>query len=255
MVGWRRYTTSAGFRPLPQMRRVGVGSGPSVPLCRFVGQLPRVGGGLQGCPRGVSDPGGPWRSRSRPGTAGHTVHWYAILGDSELLFDPFPGDSMEDEDLVPLLETNLSRQLHWISSADGKVAFVFTFATAMLGVLAAVAPSSLEVWSTASAALTSIAAVLETVALLFASFAAFPRTEGPAGSFIYCGGIAERTREEFRHALRDMSNGSYVADLASQCHRNAEIAIAKFIWVHRALGCLYFSVPPWAVALWMLYAR
>lgn len=165
------------------------------------------------------------------------------------------GASMEGEDLVPVLETNLSRQLHWISSADAKVRFAFTFATAMLGVLAAVAPSSLETWSTTSAALTLIAGVLEVVALLFASFAAFPRTTGPAGSLIYCGGIVELTREEFQGALRNMSNASYAADLASQCHRNAEIAVTKFRWVHRALRCLYFSVLPWVMALWVLYAR
>lgn len=161
---------------------------------------------------------------------------------------------MEDEDLVPLLERNLSRHLHWISSADAKVAFVFTLATAMLGLLAAVSPSSQESWSITSASLASIAAVLEVVALLFASFAAFPRTQGPAGSLIYCGGIAERTPETFRDALRDMSTASYAADLVSQCHRNAQIATAKFLWVHRALRCLYASVAPWATALWMLYA-
>ena len=80
MVGWRRYTTSAELRPLPQMRRVGVGSGPSVPLRRFVGQLPRVGGGLQGCPLRVrpspplavrmSCPNGLRRTRRRGSTRG-----------------------------------------------------------------------------------------------------------------------------------------------------------------------------------------
>ena len=162
---------------------------------------------------------------------------------------------MQDEDLIPFLETNLSRQLHWIASADAKVAFVFTLATAMLGVLAAVAPSGSECWSQTFAVLTLIAAVLETVALTFASFAAFPRIKGPTGSLIYCGGIAERTHDQFGDALRDMSSASYAADLASQCHRNAEIATAKFLWVHRALRCLYASVVPWALSLWGLYTQ
>ena len=162
---------------------------------------------------------------------------------------------MQDKDLIPFLETNLSRQLHWIASADAKVAFVFTLATAMLGVLAAVAPSGPEGWSETSAVLTSIAAVLEAVALAFASLAAFPRIKGPTDSLIYCGGIAERTHDQFGDALCDMSSASYTADLVSQCHRNAEIATAKFLWVQRALRCLYASVAPWTLSLWVLYAE
>ena len=162
---------------------------------------------------------------------------------------------MQDADLIPFLESNLARQLHWITSADAKVAFVFTLATAMLGVLAALVTSNQDTWSKASAALSSFALGLEGIALLFASLAAFPRTKGPVGSLIYCGGIAERTHEEFRDALGEMSNGSYASDLVSQCHRNAEIASVKFLWVRRALICLYFSVPAWALSIWMLYAR
>ena len=162
---------------------------------------------------------------------------------------------MQDEDLIPFLEKNLSRQLHWIASADAKVTLVFALATAMLGVLAAVAPSSPTKWCITSTVLSSIAVVLEAIALLFASLAAFPRTKGPAGSLIYCAGIAERTHDGFRNALGDMSNASYAADLVSQCHRNAEVAATKFLWIHRALICLYVSVLPWAFSLWMLYAR
>lgn len=161
---------------------------------------------------------------------------------------------MRDEDLIPFLETNLSRQLHWIGSADAKVAFVFTLATAMLGVLAALVSSNQDSWSKTSAALSLITLGLEGIALLFASFAAFPRTKGPTGSLVYCGGIAKRTHEEFRDALGEMSNGSYASDLVSQCHRNAEIAFAKFLWVNRALKWLYASVPLWALSVWMLYA-
>ena len=47
------------------------------------------------------------------------------------------GSRMDHQELVPFLETNLSRQLHWISAADSKTAFAFTLATVMLGVLAA----------------------------------------------------------------------------------------------------------------------
>ena len=96
---------------------------------------------------------------------------------------------MENRDLIPLLESNLARQLHWI-----------------------------------------------------------------AGSMIYCGGISQRSAEQFREAISALSPETYIADLALQCHRNAEIATRKFTWIQRALFCLYLSVIPWVLALWLLYS-
>ena len=162
---------------------------------------------------------------------------------------------MDHQELVPLLESNLSRQLHWIYSADTKAKFAFTLATAMLGVLAAVASGDAEAWGKAPAIFASFATALGVASLLSVSFATFPRTKGPKGSLIYCGGIAERTLDQFREAVSAVSSDSYVADLGAQCHRNAEIATAKFLWVQRALRCLYLSVPPWALAIWLLYAK
>ena len=165
------------------------------------------------------------------------------------------GSRMDHQKLVPVLETNLSRQLHWISAADSKTAFAFTLATVMLGVLAAVAPDDAEAWDKAPAIFASLAAALGVASLLSATFATFPRTKGPKDSLIYCGGIAERTLDQFRESVGTMTTDSYVSDLVAQCHRNAEIATAKLLWVQRALLCLYLSVPPWALALWLLYAR
>ncbi len=161
---------------------------------------------------------------------------------------------MEHRDLVPILETNLSGQLHWISSADRKAAFAFTLTTAMLGLLAAIAPRTMHAWTIAPAIFASFAGALGVAALLFVSLASFPRTEGPKGSLVYCGGIAQRTAEQFKDAVCALSIEAYVADLAAQCHRNAEIAAGKFLWIQRALLCLYLSVPPWALAVWLLYA-
>ena len=112
-----------------------------------------------------------------------------------------------------------------------------------------------EAWDKAPAIFASLAAALGVASLLSATLATFPRTKGPKDSFIYFGGIAERTLDQFRESVSTMTSDSYVSDLAAQCHRNAEIATAKFLWVQRALCCLYLSVPPWALALWLLYAR
>ncbi len=161
---------------------------------------------------------------------------------------------MDHREVVQLLESNLARQLHWISSADTKVAFVFTVATGMLGLLAAISPNSTSAWTIAPAVFASFAGALGAAALLFVSFASFPRTEGPKGSLIYFAGIAQRSADQFKETILGLSLDAYTADLATQCHRNAEIATRKFAWIQRALLFLYLSVPPWALSLWLLYA-
>jgi len=160
---------------------------------------------------------------------------------------------MEKRDRVTLLESNLERQLHWIQTADNKAAFAFGMSAAMLGLLAAIAPNSTREWATIPAVLASFAVVLNVAALLFLSFATFPRTTGPKGSLIYCGTIAERNVDQFSDAIRSLSADEYLLDLSAQCHRNAEIAALKFKWAQRAMLALYFAIAPWVVALWLLY--
>ena len=162
---------------------------------------------------------------------------------------------MEANDRVAFLEANLTRQLHWTSAADSKVAFGFTVNTAMLGLLAAVAPSTSAGWTTAPAVCASFAVAFGITGLLFLSFASFPRTEGPRGSLLFFGGIAQRDSEQFKSAVLSLSQEAYIDDLSVQCHRNAEIAARKFAWVQRALICLYLSVIPWGLSLWLLYGR
>jgi len=161
---------------------------------------------------------------------------------------------MEHRDLIPLLESNLARQLHWIASADTKAGFAFALTTAMLGLLAAIAPARASAWTMGPAVFTSFAVALGATALVFLSFASFPRTEGPKGSLIYCVGISQRSADQFRDAINALTLDAYTADLAAQCHRNAEIANRKFTWIQRAMLCLYISVLPWALALWLLYS-
>jgi hypothetical protein len=160
---------------------------------------------------------------------------------------------MEVSDRIAFLEANLARQLHWIRLADSKVAFVFTANTAMLGILAGIAPASTASWTTAPAICASFALAFGIAGLLFLSFAAFPRTGGPKGSLLFFGGIAQRDSEQFKRAVLSLSHEAYIDDLSTQCHRNGEIATQKFAWVQRALFCLYLSVIPWGLSLWLLY--
>ncbi|MBZ0111191.1 MAG: DUF5706 domain-containing protein [Thermoanaerobaculia bacterium] len=157
-------------------------------------------------------------------------------------------------DLAPRLEASLGRLLEWIAAADGKTATVFAVGTALLGVLVALSPSPRE-WTRSYAAAAIAAGLLQGLSILFASFATFPRTAGPADSLVYFGGIAPREFDTYLGALRRQSADAYIEDLARQCHRNAEIARSKFIWVKRGLAALYLSAVPWLVALYLLYDR
>ena len=162
---------------------------------------------------------------------------------------------MDDRARIDLLDANLGRQLHWIAAADTKAGFAFTFSTALLGVLAASVPKDPSAWGVAPAIFASFAAAFTVAALLFLTFASFPRTEGPARSMVYCGGIAQCNIDQFRAMMSDVAVDAYCVDLAEQCHRNAQIAANKFAWIQRALVCLYLAVLPWALAIWTLYGR
>ena len=161
---------------------------------------------------------------------------------------------MESRDRIALLEANLARQLQWISWSDTKSAFIFTLAAAMVGLLAAVAPDRPAEWTTGQAVSTSFAIAAAAATFVFLSLAAFPRTDGPKGSLVYCGGVAQREQSQFFVEISGISYEEYAADLAAQCHRNATIACEKFKWIQRALIGLYLAIAPWAIAVWLLYS-
>jgi hypothetical protein len=160
---------------------------------------------------------------------------------------------VEKNELIAVLEKSLNRQLDWVKSADTKAAFSFAMNTAMLGVLAAMAPKHAASWTTLQAVFASFAAFFGFISLASLSVAAYPRTQGPKQSLIFSAGIAQRSTDQFKQAMVVLDEDAYITDLAEQCHRNAEIAITKFSWVQRAVFCMYVAVVPWAVALWLLY--
>lgn len=160
---------------------------------------------------------------------------------------------MTDFNTTSFLECNLSRQLAWISAADSKGSFIFALDTAMLGILAAVAPKNGTAWDVAPAIVASFSVLFGLASILFLCFSSFPRTDGPKNSLIFFGGIAQRDSKQFTEAVSVLNSEAYVDDLSAQCHRNAEIAQRKFVWIRRALISLYLSVVPWAVAIFLLY--
>lgn len=155
-------------------------------------------------------------------------------------------------ELIPLLETSLDRQLRWIGAADTRISLILPLATAMLGTLAALSPSYAS-WHVGLAICSSAAAGLLVLSIIFVALACFPRTEGPKGSTVFFGGISNLSIEQFQHSMKGMTTEQYETDLILQCHRNAEIAAAKFRWVQKALAFLLLAALPWAISIFLLY--
>ncbi len=149
-------------------------------------------------------------------------------------------------------QKNLERLLNWIRAADSKIAPVLAIDTAMAGILATLFTKVTEhTWYTMLLFLA--VAVLLGLSILFLAFAAFPRTEGPKGSILYFGGIVTFSRKAYTDTTRNLKTEDYFEDLSAQCHRNAEIANIKYIWVCRAMKMLFCSILPWLVAVCILY--
>jgi len=155
-------------------------------------------------------------------------------------------------DKISTLEIILDRQLTWVGRADTRISLILPLATAMLGVLAALAPEPCK-WNILPAILASISAILILLAIIFSALACFPRTAGPKSSNIFFNGIAGREPEQYKKIMSDVSEDDYFDDICRQCHRNAQIAKIKIEWIQKALASLLISVIPWIVTVYLLY--
>lgn len=151
------------------------------------------------------------------------------------------------------LETTLARQLSWIQAADTRVGFILPLATSMLGVIAVLIPKDTCNWELLPVAFALAASLSLTVSLIFIAFTSFPRATGPEGSLIFFGGIASLKLTEYQTKINQLSLEGYRSDLIAQCHRNAQIAERKYFWVKKSMTCIFISLLPWAVAIFMLF--
>lgn len=155
-------------------------------------------------------------------------------------------------DRISILDSILSRQHGWIAAADTKGSFIFPVAAAMLGFLAALSPDK-NSWTISAAIFAAIAALLLALSILFCALAAFPRTEGPRGSNIYCDGILSREPDQYVADMNALTDEDHASDLARQCHINATIASTKFKWIKCSLGAIFAAVAPWVLSVYLLY--
>lgn len=146
----------------------------------------------------------------------------------------------------------LSLQLDWIRNADAKVSPIFAIDVAMLGVSAALAKaiSSWTIWAAVTGAVSSL---LLLSSILMLAFVSFPRTEGPKGSNIFFGGIAQQDLTKFTDGLPNTTDEDSQRDLATQIYRNAEIASSKYSFLKWAFILMFLGMPFWLVSVFFLY--
>jgi hypothetical protein len=153
---------------------------------------------------------------------------------------------------VDYLEKELLRLLAWISASDTRVSFVLPLSTAMLGVLAVLAPC-IDDWSVLSAISTSFSALFLVLSIGCLALATFPRTDGPKGSMIFFSGINDKELEQYRISVGALDEQGYIYDLINQCHINAQIAFKKYFWVKHSQQSLFISSAPWFISVYLLY--
>lgn len=159
----------------------------------------------------------------------------------------------EEKDLVARQELVLARLLEWIRAADLRLRLVLPLSTTMLGALALLAPPFAD-WTCVGGIMALTATSLLVLSIAFAALASFPRTSGPLGSLLYFGGIVSKELDQYKTAVKEQTQEAYLNDLICQCHRNAQIAERKFLWLQRSIGCMFAASAPWVVALFLLYS-
>ncbi len=151
-----------------------------------------------------------------------------------------------------LLETTLARLIDFIKAADAKIPPILAINTAMLGVFVSLIPKSAQ-WTLLMGILTVIAVVPILLSLISLCLATFPRTQGHKGSLLYFEGIKSHEPKKYLQKIQELSENELLEDLANQCHRNSEIASAKYSYIKFAMGSLFISIIPWLTLIFLIY--
>lgn len=147
----------------------------------------------------------------------------------------------------------LEKNFAWIASAEVKTAFLFTFATAMLGAIASlVGQVKAGGWSDELRAMCIITLGLLGWAIVCTAMVVFPRTKGPTTSMIFFGKIANKDLNDYIASFQHYDCKEALSDCLNQVHRNAQIACDKFSWIRRAMWAIFLAILPWLITLAML---
>lgn len=149
-------------------------------------------------------------------------------------------------------EQRLDRLLDWVGRSDTKFSVVLGVDTAMLGFLATSAPGRQV--SVTAIIFALAAASLLVLSLIYVYRGTYPRTQGPGGSLVYFGSIAEKDSEEFKKKFLAYDLQGHLDDVLEQIHRNSVILNGKFEKLQRAYECMLIAAIPWTIALYLFGA-
>ena len=156
---------------------------------------------------------------------------------------------MDEEEKIRIAESNLDRLLDWISRIDAKSSVVLGGNTAMLGVLASLAPAP-HLWKKQTAIFAVLSTLCPFASLICVYLANYPQTKTKSSSLNFFGGIARHTLAEYQKAFANLSSPDYLNDLLEQIYRNSEIVIGKFRALRWAYRALLVGVIPWVLCLY-----
>jgi len=165
---------------------------------------------------------------------------------------PAPAAHPSDEWIEQVQTEELARLLEWVRAVDAKVPVLTAISCAVIASVAAVAPAPPNLNWTALAVISSGVAP-QMASLVYCALATFPQTNGPSGSLIFFGGIANRSAEQYRVDVARLTRDAHIADLTAQCHRNAQIVALKYRRVRFAAAWLFIGIVPWVFAIYFLY--
>lgn len=159
-------------------------------------------------------------------------------------------EPMSVKEQLDFAEKNLDHLLEWIGRFDSKSSFIFGINTAMLGVLAALAPPR-NLWNSLMIVFALVSVTLLSINFLFVYLGRYPQLKGPSESLLYFGSISKKGVKQYEQEFFKRSIEEHLKDMLKQCHRNAEILSLKFRYLKGAYLLLLSTVGPWAITIYL----
>jgi hypothetical protein len=122
--------------------------------------------------------------------------------------------------------------------------------TGMIGLLATTMPQGNH-WTLIMGIAFAAAVVLLVTSFVLVQAAMHPDTRAPVGSLLFWGEVALNSMTEFEGKWRHTDQDAYLKDLLEQIHRCSEILCHKFRRLRQSYLCLFWSILPWAVAIYL----
>jgi Family of unknown function (DUF5706) len=157
-------------------------------------------------------------------------------------------ENLDTKARLSLAQWTLDKNLGWIAASEVKSAFTFAAAASMLGVL--YSSISSIVWLSPCLVYLAITSfLLLGVACLHTILVVIPRLGGPSDSLLFFGVASQKTIEEYKKQFLESSSREMLEDMASQIHRNSEIANKKQRLVKRGIIFLILGAIPWILSM------